>query len=275
MIGYYATQQSDQYNDNGKIGVAVSIGPEEEWVNAVGGDKVNVTLMVPPGSDPHTYEPLPGQLRALSNDQLYIAIGSPLEFETNYMGQIRAANPNMVIVNASQGITLINDTAENESYTMDPHDWVPPENAEIMVNNIYNALVQEDPQDQAYFLQNKNNYEAQLQQLDNYTKQKLKDKNGTDILVFHPAFQYYCNDYNLTQIAVMINDEEPSPQRISLITSIAEQDNITTMYTEPQYDPSYMQSIASQVNGRVLTVDDLSPNYIQNTYNTANAFAQA
>ena len=275
VLGYFGYQNLDANNSNGKIDVAVSIGPEEQWVNAVGGDKVNVTLMVPPSADPHTYEPLPGQLKQISNAKMYAEIGSPLEFETNYMNKIEAANPNMLIVNCSEGVTLIPNTAENESDTMDPHDWNDPKNAEIMVNNIYLGLVKVDPSDQAYFEKNRDNYEAQLEALDNYTTQTLKDKNGTNILIFHPAFGYYAKDYNLTQIAVMINDEEPSPQRIALLLNTAKADNIKVMYNEPQYDPSYMQSIASQVNGTVITVNDLDPNYIQNMKNTADAFAQA
>ncbi len=275
VLGYFGYQNLDVNNSNGKMDVAVSIGPEVQWVDAVGGDKVNVTLMVPPSADPHTYEPLPGQLKQISNAKIYFEIGSPLEFETNYMNKIEAANPNMVIVNCSEGVTLIPNTAENESETMDPHDWNDPKNAEIMVNNIYLGLVKEDPADQAYFEKNRNNYEAQLEALDNYTTQTLKDKNGTKILIFHPAFGYYAKDYNLTQVAVMINDEEPSPQRIALLLNIAKEDNITVMYNEPQYDPSYMQSIASQVNGKVITVNDLDPNYLQNMKNTADAFAQA
>jgi zinc transport system substrate-binding protein len=152
---------------------------------------------------------------------------------------------------------------------------VDPKDAEVMVNNIYLGLVKVDPSDQAYFEKNRDNYEAQLETLDNYTAQTLKDKKGTDILIFHPAFGYYAKDYNLTQIAVMINDEEPSPQRIALLLNTAKADNITVMYNEPQYDPSYMQSIASQVNGKVLTVNDLDENYLQNMRNVANAFAQA
>ncbi len=275
VLGYFGYQNLNANNSNGKIDVAVSIGPEVQWVNAVGGDKVNVTLMVPPSADPHTYEPLPGQLKQISNAKMYAEIGSPLEFETNYMDKIEAANPNMLIVNCSEGVTLIPNTAENESETMDPHDWNDPKNAEIMVNNIYLGLVKVDPADQAYFEKNRDNYEAQLEALDNYTTQTLKDKNGTKILIFHPAFGYYAKDYNLTQVAVMINDEEPSPQRIALLLNIAKEDNITVMYNEPQYDPSYMQSIASQVNGTVITVNDLDPNYLQNMKNTADAFAQA
>ena len=272
---YFFAANSQKNSDNGKIGVVVSIAPEVQWVEAVGGDKVNVTLMVPPGADPHTYEPLPSQLSQISNAKMYAEIGSPLEFETNYMNQIKSANPNMLVVNCSQGIQLMPNSAENESDTMDPHDWVDPKDAKIMVNNIYNGLVQIDPADKAYFQKNRDQYLQQLDELDKNTTQLLKGKQGTNILIFHPAFGYYCKDYNLTQVAVMINDEEPSPQRIAMLVNIAKKDNIKIMFSEPQYNPEYMQSIASQVGGEVLSVNDLGENYLQNMENVAKAFSQA
>ena len=275
VLSYLAINDEDTNNSNGKIGVGVSIGPEVEWVNAVGGDKVSVTLMVPEGSDPHTYEPLPSQLAQVSDAKMYVEIGTPLEFETNYMDKIKSANPDMLIVNASQGIQLIPNSAENESDTKDPHDWTDPKNAMIMVNNIYNGLVQVDPKDKDYFQKNRDQYIQQLQELDENTTKLLKGKKNTDILVYHPAFGYYAKDYNLTEVGAMLNDEEPSPQRIAKMVDIALQNNITVLFNEPQYDPKFMQSIASQVGGQVLTVNDLDEHYIQNMMNIARAFSKA
>jgi zinc transport system substrate-binding protein len=275
VLGYLALRNSSPNSSNGKIGVVVSIGPEMEWTNAVGGDKVDVTLMVPANADPHTYEPLPNQLTQVSNAKIYVEIGSPLEFETNYMDKIRATNPNMLIVNASQGIQLIPNSAENETDTMDPHDWVDPKNAKIMVNNIYNGLVQVDPADKDYFQKNREQYLHQLDELDRNTTDLLKGKQETDILVYHPAFGYYAKDYNLNQVGAMINDEEPSPQRIAMMVNVAKQNNITVVYSEPQYDPKFMQSIASQVGAQVLTVNDLDEHYLQNMKNIAIAFSKA
>jgi len=275
VLGYLALRNSSPNSSNGKIGVVVSIGPEMEWANAVGGDKVDVTLMVPANADPHTYEPLPNQLTQVSNAKIYVEIGSPLEFETNYMDKIRATNPNMLIVNASQGIQLIPNSAENETDTMDPHDWVDPKNAKIMVNNIYNGLVQVDPADKDYFQKNREQYLHQLDELDRNTTDLLKGKQETDILVYHPAFGYYAKDYNLNQVGAMINDEEPSPQRIAMMVNVAKQNNITVVYSEPQYDPKFMQSIASQVGAQVLTVNDLDEHYLQNMKNIAIAFSKA
>lgn len=276
ILGYLAEQKSIPSDaDNGKIGVVVSLGPEVEWVNAVGGNKVHVTLMVPAGSDPHTYEPLPRQLTQISNAKMYVMMGSSVEFENNYMDKIKEINPNMLVVNASQGIQLIPNTAENESETMDPHVWVDPKNAKIMVNNIYDGLVQVDPADKDYFQKNRDQYLKQLDELDKNTTQILKGKKGSYILVFHPAFGYYAKEYNLTQIGAMINDEEPSPQRIAMMVDTARENNITTVYSEPQYDPKFMQSIALQIGGQVVTINDLDENYLQNMENMAITFSRA
>jgi len=275
VLSYFANKDSSKNNLNGKIGVAVSIGPEVEWANAVGGDKVDVTLMVPASADPHTYEPLPNQLTRVSNAKMYVEIGSPIEFETNYMDKIKTSNPDMLIVNASQGIQYIPNSAENEATNMDPHVWSDPKNAMIMVNNIYNGLVQVDPADKEYFQKNRDQYIEQLQELDKNTTQLLKGKQSRDILVYHPAFGYYARDYNLTQVGAMINDEEPSPQRITMMVDLAKQNNITVMYNEPQYDPTFMQSIASQVGAQVLTVNDLDVHYLQNMENIATAFSKS
>jgi zinc transport system substrate-binding protein len=272
---YLASKKPDISNNKGKIGVVVSIGPQVEFVQAVGKDKVDVTLMVPQGADPHTYEPLPNQLTAASNANMYAEIGTSIEFEVNYMDKIKAANPEMLVVNTSQGIDLIPNSAENETNTMDPHDWVDPKNAKIMVNNIYLGLVQVDPADKDYFQKNRDQYLQQLDELDNNTTKILRGKNGTDILVYHPAFGYYTKDYKLTQIGAMINDEEPSPQRIAMIVNVAKQNNIKVIYSEPEYDPKFMQSIASQVGAQVLMVNDLDEHYLDNMKNVAIEFSKA
>ena len=274
ILAYFANQQSNTTSNNGKIGVAVSVGPEVEFVNAVGGDKVSVTLMVPPGADPHTYEPLPRQLKSITNDKMYAEVGTPIEFEVNYMDKIKSINPNMLVVNCSQGINLIPNTAENESDESDPHVWTDPKNAKVMVENIYQGLVQVDPADKEYFQKNRDHYLQQLDELDKNTTETFKGKQNTNILIYHPAFGYYCKDYNLTQVAVELNDEEPSPQRIAYLVNLARNYNIKTMFIEPEYNIQKMQSIASQVNAKVLTVNDLDENYLQNMKNVAEAFSQ-
>lgn len=274
VLGFLAQEETNSLGTGNRLGVIVSIGPEVEFVKAVGGDKVDVTLMVPSNADVHTYEPLPSQLSKVAGAKMYVQVGSGIEFENNYMERLKASNPSMLVVNASQGIQLIPHPAEDEDETLDSHVWMSPKNARIMVENIYEGLVQVDPANQAYYQRNRDQYLEKLDELDKNTTQLLKDKKKP-ILIYHPAFGYYARDYNLTMIGAMTSDEEPSPQRIAMMVDLARKYNITTVYVESQYDPRFMQSIASQIGGQVLVVSVLDENYLENMKKVALAFAQS
>jgi len=272
VLTYLASQNGGQSN-NGKIGVVVSVAPEVEFVEAVGGDRVNVSLMVPPGADPHTYEPLPNQLRDVSQARMYVEVGTPLEFELNYMDRIKSTNQNMLVVNSSQGIELIPNTAEHED-SSDPHIWVSPKKARIMVENIYQGLVQVDPAGQEYYAKNRDQYLQQLDQLDKNITETLKGKENTKILVYHPAWAYFCNDYHLEQIAIESGGKEPTSQEIAKLVDMARQNNIKIVFVEPQYNPQAAQVIASEIGGQVVVIDALDRNYLENIRKVTEAFSK-
>ena len=272
ILGYMAEERTSSLNNTDKIGVIVSIGPQVEFVNAVGGDKVDVTLMVPSTADVHTYEPLPSQLSNVASAKMYVEIGSSVEFETNYMDKLKSSNPSMLVVNSSKGIQFL--PAEDSDETIDPHVWVSPKNAKIMVENIYEGLVQIDPSNKDYYQKNRDEYLAKLDELDQNTT-KLLENRTKPILIYHPAFAYYARDYNLTIIGAMVNDEEPSPQRIAKMVDVAQEYNITAVYQEPQYSSKVMESIASQIGGQVIMVDILGENYLESMENIAEAFSKS
>lgn len=280
VLGYLALDRVNSengvspVNPGDKIGVIVTIAPEVEFVKAVGGDKVDVTLMVPSTADVHTYEPLPSQLSKVSSAQMYVMVGSQVEFENNYMDKLRSSNPNMLVVNASKGIELLPSTEEGGDEVVDAHVWTSPRNAKIMVNNIYEGLVEVDPENKQYYQKNRDEYLAKLDELDKNTTELLENKTKP-IVIYHPAFGYYARDYGLNMTGVMINDEEPSPQRIAMMVDLAQEHNITVVYAEPQYDPKFMETIASQIGAQVLFVNPLDENYLENMKNVGIAFSKS
>lgn len=274
LLYYYASEKPVINADNGKIGVIVSVGPELEFVKAVGGDKVDVTLMVPPGADPHIYEPLPNQLSQVSNAKIYVMVGTPIEFELNYMDKMRDMNHDMLVVNSSEGIVLIPNTAEHEN-SSDPHVWVSPKNAKIMVENIYQGLVKTDPNNTEYYTINRDAYLKQLDELDNNITRSIAGKENSQIIVYHPAWAYFCRDYNLQQIPIEYEGKEPTSQEIAYVIDLAKKYNIKVIFVEPQYSPKSAEVIASEINGKVLKVDDLAPDYIKNLNSVAETFSAA
>lgn len=274
ILTYLASEKTfPKENNKGKMGVVVSVAPEVEFVKAVGGDKVNVTLMVPPGADPHTYEPQPNQLREVSNARMYVEVGTPLEFELNFMDRIKSINPDMLVVNSSYGITLIVNNAEHEDNS-DPHVWVSPKNAKIMVENIYQGLIKVDPVNQEYYKNNRDQYLLKLDELDKNITESLKGKVNTNILVYHPAWGYFCNDYHLQQIAIESGGKEPTSQGIAQLIDLARKNGIKVIFVEPQYNPRSAEVIASEIGGQVVVVDDLGENYLENMKNINEAFSK-
>lgn len=254
----------------GPVRVVVSVAPQEEFVKAVGKDKVQVTVMVPSGSDPHTYEPRPQQMQELSQAQLYLMVGSPLEFELTWMDKMRAMNPQMKVVNTSQGINFIN---QGES-SGDPHVWVSPRNAKIMVENTYQALVEVDPDNQRYYQENRDQYLKELDQLDQNLTHSLQKVKSKKILVYHPAWAYLCRDYGLEQVAIEKEGKEPTSQELAQLVDQARQDNITLVFVSPQHNQRNAQVIADELGGEVVVVDSLARDYLKNLAQVAMAFSR-
>jgi len=105
-----------------KTNIIVSILPQETFVQKIGGDKVNVTTMVRPGSDPHTYEPKASQMRAISNAKIYFPIG--LEFEENWLSKFQDQNKKMKFIQMTSGITYQNMPSHAHHEDSDlPFEW--------------------------------------------------------------------------------------------------------------------------------------------------------
>ena len=295
--------------DGDRLVVAVSIVPQAGFVEAVGGDKVEVVVMVPPGASPHTYEVTPAQMVRLSEAKMYAKVGSPVEFELTSLGKLIAANPNMRVVDCSEGIQLLemdehdhhHDDAhehlhdedgehhhddddhehdddhgrEHDHTGPDPHIWLSVRNAMLMVQNICAGLVEIDPANQAYYEQNCAAYLEQLGELDSEITEILSGVENRRFLVFHPAWGYFAYDYQLVQIAVEKGGKEPDiDYRIRLIQEAREHD-IRVVFLSPQYPTRSAEVIADEIGGQVVLIDPLAKDFIANMRLVAAAMREA
>ena len=273
-------------SDDSPIIVGVSIVPQQEFVEMVGGDNVEVVVMVPPGASPHSYEPTPSQLTALSNAKLYAMVGSGITVEDTLMDKITDLNSDMAIVDCSEGITLIemvvhehedeevaDEGEEHEDESgLDPHIWTSPDNVEIMVENIYQGLIEVDPDNQATYLANKNAYLADLNELDEQIQTTLEGKEGSSFMVYHPAWGYFANHYGLNQVAVEIEGKEPSAQDMQAIIDEANEEGIKVIFVQSGFSTVSAETIADEIGGEVVEIDPLAKDYIDNLAKVAEAF---
>jgi len=249
-----------------KIIVTVSILPQKYFVERIGGDKVKVLVMIPPGASPASYEPGPDQLRAISEADLYIMIGAGLPFENVWMDKIRDFNKKMFVVNSSEGIQL---------RPSDPHVWLSPRLVKIQAENIYRGLLQVDEKDGDYYRQNLDKFLKDLDELDNKIKMRIEDIKNRKFMVFHPSWSYFAQDYGLIQIPIEVEGKEPSPGVLKHLVDTARREDIHVVFVSPQFSTKSAEAIAREINGRVEYIDPLSYDYMSNLLRVADAISAA
>ena len=268
--------------DTGKLGVAVSILPQAEFIERIGGDRVAVTVMVPPGADPHSYEVEMSQMTALSRAVMYAKVGSGIDFELAWMDKLIAQNEDMIVVDCSSGISLQGMVTEHEQEgedhdhgTLDPHIWMSPKNAEVMVRNITDGLIQVDPDNRTHYEENRDAYLAELEQLDTDIRNDLSGIGNRVFMVYHPAFGYFAHDYDLTMLPIEAEGKEPTAGGLQTLVEQARENNITSIFAEPQFNPQSAEVIADEIGATVILVDPLARDYIENMRAMAEKLIEA
>ncbi|MGB4278883.1 MAG: zinc ABC transporter substrate-binding protein [Methanoculleus sp.] len=258
------TDADGEMEDNDRIAVVVTIPPQQEFVERVGGDHVRVILLVPPGADPHTYEPAPAVLAAVAEADLYAMVGSGIEFEIAWGEKIAALNPDMTVVNCSQGVEVI---------AADPHIWTSPRNAKVMVENIRDGLIEADPENAEDYRRNAAAYLDDLDALDAEISALIAGSGVRVVLVDHPSWAYLARDYGFEEVAIESEGKEPSPKRIEHLIRLAEEEGIRVVFASPEHSTRSAGVIAEAIGGSVVTVSPLKKDYLDNMRQVAAAFA--
>ncbi len=255
-------------NASGPIRVATTLAPLSEFVRAVGGEKVEVTVVVPPGAEPHTFEPTPSLMMDLAKADLYVMNGAGLEY---WIDNLLAANKRMVVVDSSQGISLLQENVGE----IDPHIWLSLRNAAIQVENICSGLIKVDMQNRDYYIKNRDAYLEKLNALDKELNRTFAGKKMKMFIVQHPAWTYFARDYSLIQMPLMENEKEPGPRYLGEVIELARKNNITTIFVGPQFNPKSAEVIGRELNAGTVALDPLAGDYLENMRYASQEIAQS
>ncbi len=274
--------------DTGRIIVAVSVPPQAEFVERIGGERVRVLVMVPPGASPHTYEPTPGQIVELSGAALYVKVGSGIEFELSWFDKFVSVNREMLVIDASEGIDIGDGAARHtgEPYSAgaehlhtrsgpDPHIWVSPRNAMIMVENTCRGLMAVDPEHHDHYARNRDAYIRELEALIESIERLFAEKSSRRFIVYHPSWGCLARDYGLEQIAIEDEGKEASARRIGRLVELAKENDIRVIFVAPQLNTKSAEVIAREIGGSVVSIDPLARDYIENIRSVTAALGKA
>ena len=244
--------------------VLVTFYPLYQFTKAVGGDKIDVSVIIPSGVEPHDWEPTVQDIELLKNANLIIINGAGLE---PWISKLVSANPEIILVDSSTNIQLLQ---KNEGSSLsDPHIWLDPILVKTQVQNIANGLIKFDPKNTNYYQQNADQYKAKLDVLDKKIRSELESCNKKDFLAFHDAFSYFSKEYGLHQNTIVggLNPEaEPTASTLEQITQKAQNLGLNVVFTEEAVNPEVSKVIADEIHGKVLVLSPLEVTNINDDY---------
>ena len=246
----------DEPKINEQIVAIASFFPLYEFTKEIGGEKVDVTLLVPSGVEPHDWEPTIKDLQLMQQADVIIINGIGFE---NWIDDIDTVNSDAKVVDTSFGISTIES---------DPHIWLNPVMAKKQVENIADSLSKIDPLNEKYYEKNAASYIKKLDELDNKISNEISSCKK-DFIAFHDAFSYFANHYELNQHTVLKSNEphgEPTSKSIENIINLARDLGSNVIFTEEAVDKRTSQVIANEIGGKVLTLSPLEIGDSQTNY---------
>ncbi|MFM1891671.1 MAG: hypothetical protein RLZ44_748 [Pseudomonadota bacterium] len=253
--------------------VFVSVLPLQTLVARVGGEAVQVEVLVGPGHSPATYEPSPQQMAALAEATLFLRIGVP--FEQAWMARIAAANPQLRVVDGRDGM-LLRQVADHHGHAheaLDPHVWTDPQRVRILVARLGDLLSELLPLQAARFRANAARLDAELVALDGELEQILACVQDRRFLVFHPAWGYLAERYGLEQVVIEVEGKEPGAKALAELIERARAQGLRRVLVQPQFSSRGATVVAAALQGQVVVADPLAPDLLANLRRVAQTIA--
>lgn len=349
--GFFAIRSIREKTSEDKINVLVTILPQKEFVEVIGGSLVNVTELIHPGADHETYSPTPQDLVSVENADVYFRIGY-LTFETANIEKFKETNPNMKVVELPSDITLrsfaegeehdheivnyeskckefggnwlaLQSECESQSSTVltesecdeingefnscasacrndlsanacievcvsvckvtaevhdengiDPHVWLSIENTKKIVQSVYETLSEMSPENESFFRQNRDAYLTSLTYAKTALEKDFKGLQGSKLLVFHPAWGYFAEEFGLTQVAIEEEGKEPTAEQIQSIIDLVKAEKIKAIFVQAQFSTQTAEAIAKDTGAVIITIDPLAENYLENIVSIGDTIAK-
>jgi zinc transport system substrate-binding protein len=269
---------------SGKLQVVATLFPQYDFTRQIAGDKAEVTLLLPPGVESHSYEPTPSDIIKINESDLFLYTGESMEaWSQRIIDGMRESGSDSTVLDVSQGIDLVSaeeierehhhDEEEEEGteheheheeegsehehqHLYDPHIWTDPLQAKVMVASIRDALCRIDPVNAEYYQENAAKYSAELDELDAALKTIVKNGKRNEIL-FGSRFAlfYFTNRYGLSYEAAFdscSSETEPSARTVAGLIEKIREEKIPVIYYAEIEDPKIARAISAETGAKLL-----------------------
>lgn len=244
-------------------GVAATIFPLYDLVRTVAEPETSVTLVLPPGASPHTFEVEPQRALDLAGVDTVFAIGHGLDGWAASVAAISHAR----VVTVDEGVALICEEGKEEG-SCDPHYWMDARNAAAIVNTVRDTLVARDPDHADAYARRAEALKENLLALDSEIRATLADIEHPDLIVFHDSFSYFARAYGLNIRGVFEPSpgREPTPRQLQHLHETVSVYTVRTLYREPQLSENAVRAFARDEQVDIATLDPLGGGAETSTY---------
>jgi zinc transport system substrate-binding protein len=253
-----------------RISVTASIFPLADIARQVGGGRVTVEVLIPPGASPHIFEPPPDAFRRFSRTQLFVMVGGGLEFWAEKLIEATAGD-DLVVLRAADGMTLVQTgrhrhgegNGRHDEAPQDrggnPHVWLDPLVVSSLAERIAAALEGLDPDHAAGYRSRLADCRDRLTALDQNIARTVNGFEIKEYVSFHPSWTYFARRYGLHELGVIQQSpgRDPTPRQVQALIDSIRGRGVTAVFAEPQFNPAAARAIAREAGVRVLILDPL------------------
>ncbi len=285
LVFLACSDQGGQTNE-GRLSVLVSVVPQKYFVEKIAGDLVEVTVLIPPGASPTTYEVSPSDMRSINRADVWFTIG--LQRETTWIPEFSSLNPLLQIVSTIDNVNRLpigrysipgghteHDNSGHNHGGIDPHVWLSPEMVNLQSQVICENLIELDPVNSDIYSENLILFLEEISNLQDSIHSSIDSFHGESFLVFHPAWGYFADEFDLIQVPIEISGSEPSPSELAQLIDYGKSSFIKVVFVSPQFSESSAETIADELNASVVFIDPLAQNWAENLAFVADQMASA
>ncbi|HLG25314.1 MAG TPA: zinc ABC transporter substrate-binding protein [Candidatus Gracilibacteria bacterium] len=256
------TQESTERSASKKIIVVASFYPLAEFARNVGGDRVEVFTVTPPGAEPHEYEPTAKDIVRVRESGIFLLNGGGQDAWAEKI-QNELKQKGIIVLNMSEQIEYVKNEGEEEhdgeEHEFDPHVWLDPVLASREVEAIRDALIQADPTHEDTYREEASEYTSKIAALDMEFRAGLSVCKRKEFITAHRAFGYLASRYGLDQIAIsgISTEEEPSAKQIGEISDLAKEKGIKYIFFETLVSPKLSETIATEIGAQTMVLNPI------------------
>ena len=269
---------------NEKINVFVSIMPQKYFAEKIGGSLVNVSVLVPSGTSPESFDPSPKQIVQLGGADVYFTIGIP--FENIFLDKLKAGKKKLVVAPCDKDVPKLHNPEhdehdEHEGHEhhhhgeFDPHIWTDPELIKIIARNMADTFAGIDPAHAAVYTANLKSFISEMDALEAELCKKLAPYKGRVFYVYHSAYTYFAQRFDLVQKSIETGEKEPTPAKLRELVNQANRDKVKTIFIQPEFPAAGAKRVAEAIGGRTFCISVLEYDVPANMRKTASLLAES